>query len=174
MTSSVTLDSSIDVDRIFIFSNMPPSTDRITAALRDELRRVVALYCMDVIYRKDPMKVNAMRTLMFDLFHGNSSKNIISHVDLLCRGDDIFSDLFEDRQDNVVNRRCQDEAIPPKQLKPLYSRAEKPYVLGKHITVEAISNASFNRPTLVSGRTLLSNAQDTLRTIKKACCTEAV
>ena len=101
VASSITLDSAINVDKVFIFSNMPPTTDRISGALRDELRRVVALYCMEVIYRKDPMKVNAMRSLMFDLFHGNSNKNIISHVDMLCRGGNIFSDLFEDRHDNI-------------------------------------------------------------------------
>ena len=76
---------------------MPPTNaDRIPAAIRDELRRAVALYCMDVIYRKDPMKVNQMRTTMFDMYHGNSKKNIISHVDMLCRAEDVFSDLFED------------------------------------------------------------------------------
>ena len=169
VASSVTLDSAIDVGRsIVLFSNMP-TVDRIPAAIRDELRRVVSLYCMDVIYRRDPMKVAQMRNLMFDLYHGNQSKGVISHVNMLCCADDIFSDLFEDRHDNVVNRRCQDEGIPPKQLKTLYSRVEKPLILGKHITVEALSTVSFKSPTLASGRMLLSNAQETLKTIKKAC-----
>ena len=70
VASSITVDSAIAIGKpICVICNMPPVVDRLSANLHDELRRVVALYCMDMIYRKDPMKVAAMRTLMFDLFH---------------------------------------------------------------------------------------------------------
>ena len=64
--SSITSESLID--RVIII-NMPPPTTRLPASIRDELRRAVALYCMDIIYKKDAMKVSAMRSLMFDLYH---------------------------------------------------------------------------------------------------------
>ena len=127
VASSVTVDSAIATAKpTFIIANMP-TNERVTAPIRDELRRVIALYCMDIIFKKDSMKVAAMRTMMFDLFHGNASKDIISHVQLLCTADDVFADLFEERHDNAVNRQNQKDGVPPKQLKTIYARVEQPY-----------------------------------------------
>ena len=86
--SSQSPDAKIQIDNM-------PTNERVPAGIRDELRRTVALYCMDIIYKKDPMKVNAMRQLMYDLYHGNPSKNTISHVKLLCAGEEIFESMFE-------------------------------------------------------------------------------
>ena len=169
VASSVTVDSAIATAKpTFIIANMP-TNERVTAPIRDELRRVIALYCMDIIFKKDSMKVAAMRTMMFDLFHGNASKDIISHVQLLCTADDVFADLFEERHDNAVNRQNQKDGVPPKQLKTIYARVEQPYILGRHITVDLLSTVSFNSSTLASGRMLLNAAKETLKTIKKAC-----
>ena len=155
VASSVTVDSAIATAKpTFIIANMP-TNERVTAPIRDELRRVIALYCMDIIFKKDSMKVAAMRTMMFDLFHGNASKDIISHVKLLCTANDVFADLFEERHDNAVNRQNQKDGVPPKQLKTIYARVEQPYILGRHITVDLLSTVSFNSSTLASGRMLL-------------------
>ena len=85
---------------------------------------------------------------MFDLYHGNDKMRIISHVQLLCDGKEMFEDLFEDRVDNVVNRSNQFQAT--KQLKPLYSRTDKAFYLGKHIDIKTLSSVKFNCDTLLN------------------------
>ena len=89
---------------------------------------------------------------MFDLYHGNDKMRTISHVKLLCDGIEMFEDLFEDRVDNVVNRSSQIQGT--KQLKPLYSRTEKAFYLGKHIDLQTMSSVNFASKTLASGRML--------------------
>ena len=104
VASSITSNQSPIRHNIFI-ANMPPKTDdRLPALIRDELRRAVALYCLDIIFQKDSMKVAQMRKIMFDLYHGNELLRVISHVQMLWNGEQIFEELFEDRHDNVVNR----------------------------------------------------------------------
>ena len=164
VSSSITSESIVDGS--IIFDNMP-TNERLPAAIRDELRRAVALYCMDIVFQKGSMKVANQRGLMFDLYHGNDGKNVISHVKMLCNGGELFDDLFEERVENVVGRN--NSVTSTKQLKSLYSRSDKLFYLGKHITVETMSTVSFNSKLLASGRMLLSQAKETLKTIKKAC-----
>ena len=118
-------------DRQVQIANMPPiNADRLPASIRDELRRAVGLYCLDIVFQRDAMKVAQMRKLM--------------HVQLLCNGEDMFSDLFENRQDNVVNR----QGASTKQLKTLFSQTDKAYYLGKHINVKTMSSVNFASDTL--------------------------
>lgn len=166
VASSITSEGLIDSPKTLLI-NMP-STERLPASIRDELRRAVALYCMDIVYRKDSMKVAQMRSLMFDLYHGNDTKDIISHVKLLCNGEGVFADLFEERIETVVSKHTQ-TSVSTLHLKQLFSRSEKHFYVGRHITVETMQTVSFNSKTLATGRMLLSQAKDTLKTIKKAC-----
>ena len=117
VASSLTTQSPNAKVVIVNIDNMP-SNERVPASIRDELRRTVALYCMDIIYKKDPMKVNAMRQLMHDLYHGNQTKRTISHVKLLCAGEEMFESMFEEKIENVVGRSAQGTAV--KHLKSIY------------------------------------------------------
>ena len=129
VASSITSQGS--QDRQVQIANMPPiNADRLPASIRDELRRAVGLYCLDIVFQRDAMKVAQMRKLM--------------HVQLLCNGEDMFSDLFENRQDNVVNR----QGASTKQLKTLFSQTDKAYYLGKHINVKTMSSVNFASDTL--------------------------
>ena len=109
------------------------------------------------------MKIVQMRSLMFDLYHGNIQKRIISHIKLLCAGKEMFEDMFEERIETVVNKNSPGSVVT-KQLKYIYSRSEKPFYLSKHITVETMSNVTFNSNTLASGRMLLSHCAYSLST----------
>ena len=101
------LTSRSPIGRHIIISNMPPTNnnnDRIPASIRDELRRAVALYCLDIVFQRDSMKVAQMRKLMFDLYHGNDKMRIISHVQLLCDGKEMFEDFVLDVEYHIL--RC--------------------------------------------------------------------
>ena len=110
--------SSVPIDII-----MPTATDRLPAIIRDELRRVVAVRSMDILFKKTSMKVSEQRQLMYDMFHGNVRKSIIAGVHQLCAAQDVYSDMFEDRTDQVLSRATEDR--PSKQLETMCSRSEK-------------------------------------------------
>ena len=80
------------------FDNMPPAKDidRLPASNRDELRRVVALYCMEKIFQKNAMKVAEMRQLMSNLYHGNDRTNTFTCDIYLVEIADNVSAFFDD------------------------------------------------------------------------------
>ena len=134
---------------IIIASNMPTTIDRLPATLREELRRCIALKGMDVLYKKSSMKVCEQRSFMYDAFHGNRSRGVISMVHQLCAGAEEFAELFEDRTDQVLNRGDEGNT---KQLKTKFSRAEKSYLLGKHIDVKSMSETNYKNKTSVGSK----------------------
>ena len=88
-------------------------TDRLPASLREELRRVVSLKGLDVLFKKSSMKVLEQRQLMHDMFHGNKQKNMMPAIHQPCEGDGVFKDLFEDRTDQVLSRNTFFECCLP-------------------------------------------------------------
>lgn len=79
------------------------STKRLPAALRDELRRTLAVKCYDSVCGMPSMKVSEQHLWMFQLYHGDG-KDGISNVDLLCKGQRPYQDLFEQVETgNVVD-----------------------------------------------------------------------
>ena len=148
---------------------MPPNKEeRLPASIRDELRRLVGLKCLDVLFRRDSMKVSEQWDLMFDLFHGNQNTGTISNVSLLVGAEEAFEDLFEYSNHPVVNRNSTADS-PVKQLKYRFCRRLQPMVLEKQITVEILSRANYRNKSLLLGRTLYNNAKDVLTTVRKAC-----
>ena len=104
---------------------------------------------------------------MHDMCHGNKKKNIVPSIHQLCRGEDIFAELFEDRTDQVLSRNTAEGNT--KQLKTLYSRSEKTWLLGKHIDLKSMSEINYKNKTLITGRTILNHGKNALKTIRKAC-----
>ena len=146
------------------FSNMPSvRDDRISATLRDELRRVVSLQCLDIVYRRDSMTVAQQRNAMFDLFHGCEGSNTISYCYQLCNAESPFDKMFEDRLDPILNRQ-QDSESNRKQIKVLYSRNNNPMYLGTHINVKVLTEKTFKQRTLLQGRSVLELAKKALST----------
>ena len=54
-------DATIVSSRIVKIDNMPTTNDRLPATVRDELRRVVAVRSMDILFKKTSMKVSEQR-----------------------------------------------------------------------------------------------------------------
>ena len=172
-TSSLTFNTQWSFNtpkkKVFIV-NMPlNANERLPAILRDELRRVVALKCFDVLFRRDRLKISEQRDLVYDMFHGNERRNVISICDQLCSGDDIFADLYEDRTDIVLSRQSTGSNEPTQQLRMLYSRREKSYLMTSHINLKILSEKDFKTQTLITGRTIHNQARKTLGTVRKAC-----
>ena len=96
VASSISTKSSFD--KSINFCNMPPAKDidRLPASIRDELRLVVALYCMEIIFQKNAMKVAEMRQLMFNLYHGNDRTNTFTCDIYLVEIADNVSAFFDD------------------------------------------------------------------------------
>ena len=165
--SSFTLGSFSPQKRKVIIVNMP---ERLPAIIRDELRRVVALKCFDTLFRRDSCKITEQRDLMYDMFHGNQRRNIISVCDQLCHGEGIYGGLFEDRTDVILSRQGTGTDEPTLQLKMLYSRREKSYLLGEnaHINMKILAEKDYKSSTLLTGRTIHSQAKKTLTTVRKA------
>ena len=56
---------------------------KVSAAIRDELRRVIAVKAMSIIFSRGQMTLRFMWSVIDDLYHGNVKKKIISQVDQL-------------------------------------------------------------------------------------------
>ena len=171
-SSSISSSSQSLVDtkqRTVLICNMP--NERLPAIIRDELRRVVALKCFDTLFRRDSLKVSEQQKLLFNLFHGNEKRNIISTVHQLCTAQEIFSEMFEERSDIVLSRQTGATEEATLQLRMLYSRREKSFLLGSnyHINTDVLSNKDYKNSTLITGRTILGQAKNTLSTVRKAC-----
>jgi Ethanolamine utilisation protein EutA len=139
----------------------------LSAIIRDELRRVVAVKAMAIIYSKEQMTFRSMWCAMNELYHGASDKKIISQVDLLIHARPPYSDLFEKRNDLItgtaaVQANCN-------VLKSEICRVDAPIILGRDITKALLERTSFKKDSaLITGKTLVRVAQDSLRNIKKA------
>ena len=96
---------SFIIDRQVKIVNMPSvGGDRLPASLREELRRVITVKGLDILFKKPSMKVCEQRQLMYDLFHGNRSKNVMASICHLYQGTHECAELFEDRTDQVLSR----------------------------------------------------------------------
>ena len=93
---------------------------RLPATLRDELRRTLAIKCYNTICGMSSMKVSEQHLWMFRLYHGDQGDGI-SNLDLLCKGESPYDDLFKHvKTGNVVNPNAT-QAASLKQLKCMYS-----------------------------------------------------
>ena len=51
---------------LWILFDMPTVPDRLPAAIRDELQRLIAVRCYDVIHQRDTMSVKEQQQIMFE------------------------------------------------------------------------------------------------------------
>jgi hypothetical protein len=130
--------------------------ERITASLRDELRRTVALKCLSNIYGREGMGLNQQHTYLEEHFHGEKKKGIISHLDQLCTAQGDYAELYEKTNKD--------------QLKYLYTQSNSHlYFAGEHIVRDVLERVNFNGSQLCNGRYLKEQSAKTLRTVRKAC-----
>jgi hypothetical protein len=141
---------------------------RIKAELRNELRRLGAVKGLDYVYSKGKMGVLDLRTLMYNVYHGNVVEGIASNAKMISEGAGDFADLYNVETIAVTDPTSTNLAGTCKTLKSELSRSDMPVVAGKQITVQILEKNSFANGIHVSGRTLKRGADDALKTIKKA------
>lgn len=138
----------------------------LPAKVRNELRRLAAINILHYIYSHPPMKKISMETLMFQCYHGDATKGIISHIDMLLRGEGPYSALYlretAEQQSSSSSSSCL-------VLKPDFHRSCKTFIAGKNINQHVMEHSSFKKSSpLVTGRCLLEQANNGLANIKKA------
>ena len=136
----------------------PQQAEALSAALRSELRGMVALFAFNQVMREGEKTVAEQQDEVFKIFHGDESTNQISHSAMLTAGEDLFSDLFESDPDKPQERH----------VRPLFNRTNDKIVLGVHLTQDVMERAKFSSESLVSGRQLLRVAKQHLTNIRKA------
>jgi hypothetical protein len=116
---------------------------RIPANVRNELRRVLAVKCLSYIFACEKMKVKDQQHLVEERYHGEESKRVILHKDLLCKGQGVYAYLYEEREDQVTGSPSSSTGEGKLQLKTLFTRSHVPYLAGEHVTCEVMERVSF-------------------------------
>ena len=139
--------------------------------VRDELRRVLAVRCFDMVCKKSSMKQSQQEDLMFRHCHGDTNRNIISQLNLLLAAEEPCKDLFEPIASNVVDASTSVSAATMK-LKRVHLQGladeDGTFRLGEEINDSVMRRTTFKDEAIVSGRNLLSLAKSTLAQTKKA------
>jgi hypothetical protein len=71
-------------------------------ALRDEIRKVMAIHALWKVYRKTQMKLKVIHILLEDIFHGNEKTGIVSQVQQVIGGYYPFDALYTQQTDMIV------------------------------------------------------------------------
>jgi len=133
---------------------------QLPAVLRTEMRRTIALNSFSRVYPKN-VKLAHQHQCIEDQFHGNPARDITPQKDMLCRGEGVYAEMFVLTENNANVRSLK--------LKSLYSRSIVPYISGKEITSEVLERKFFKGKEPMKGRALYDLAQQSLRTIRRAC-----
>jgi hypothetical protein len=68
--------------------------EHIPANIWNELRQVLAVKCLSYIFACEKMKVKDQQRLVAERYHGEESKGVILHKDLLCKGQGVYAYLY--------------------------------------------------------------------------------
>ena len=158
-----------------------PTTETLSATVRNELRRTVAIQILAYVFTKSSMKKADMERIMFECYHGNKGKDIASHVSMIARGESGYSELYDKVGVHITDSgtpSCAASATSSTSsgtggeklvLKSALIRSDERIMAGREINVQVLEKSSFKaNSALTPGRTLLASANEAWRTIKKA------
>jgi hypothetical protein len=123
----------------------------IPANIWNELRRLLAVKCLSYVFACEKMKVKDQQRLVEERYHGEEPKRVISHEDLLCKGQGVYAYLYEEREDQVTGSPSSSTGEGKLQLKTLLTRSNVPYLAGEHITCQVMERASFTGKQIREG-----------------------
>jgi hypothetical protein len=101
-------------------------------------------------------------------YHGEESKGVILHKDLLCKGQGVYAYLYKEREDQVTGSPSSSTGEGKLQLETLFTRSHVPYLAGDHVTCEVMERVSFTGKQIMERRALYNLAYITLRNLRKA------
>ena len=144
-------------------------SELLPAKHRDKLRMLLVLKGYSSIACGRGMKVIDQRTKLHQFFYGDPP-NIVSHVNLLCKGVSDYSDLYEDSTYHNITNEGKNIEVDGLRLKPeLILDYNKPYYAGVHITSHDIKNSNrSNKVCFITPKTLLNWARSSATDFRRA------
>jgi len=154
----------------------------VPASVLKQLRAAAAVRCYDHMFTNDDdMTIDMQKKYMYNMYHGNDQKNIVSQCDLLLTGKGDFRKMYDVKGTTIVTDR--DETGPAALdlsvggtnhqlvLKHIFSPSDTPYrfTAGYHFSKEVLACPTKNlRSEKCSGRYLFDLAKAALANIQKA------
>lgn len=145
------------------------------SAVIKEMQRAAALAAYELVCDKKGMNAKAQKDQMFKDYHGIGGPNKMGLLEQMLTGSNQFSGLY-DRTDLVNNDDSNRDRTEPMNLvlKPsMHREFENTHMVDGTITRKLLQRATLNKPGLIAGRTLYTQAKDAERNGKKAyACAE--
>ena len=132
--------------------NKPVSSDAdlklIPTSILKNLRATAAIVCYDLLMKQKSMTKQCQLTFLYDAFHGNEEKNIISQIGLLMKGRGVYSNLFTmtnvtpvtDKNIQNIPTEIEDRGSRVFALHSRFCHDGRQYIAGKHFTAITIQN----------------------------------
>ena len=81
---------------------MPRKKCTLPALVQNEIRRAIALKCLDCLHVEQKMKKKLFEQRMFQLYRGYETKDFVSNMKQCVDREGAFEQLFESKDQNVV------------------------------------------------------------------------
>jgi hypothetical protein len=141
----------------------------LPAAIRDELRAAAAIKCFEIVSRKGSMTAAAQQSYLYKYYHGDTPGNIPSVLDQLLEGDGPFEHLYHRTTVTITDPDSEADTADALTLREQYSRVqERNFMVGKHITRIVLSEKTFTKKEVVTGRTLYGTVKEVRENVRKA------
>jgi hypothetical protein len=138
-------------------------------AIRDEIRKVMAIHGLWKVYRKPQMKIKDIHARLEEIFHGNEKTGVVAQVHQVLGGYYPFDALFTQQTSIVVSGSTDpNNNITNLVLRNDLTQSEVVYMVGREITQGLLETTFLSKPELIRGRKLYNNAKVALRNIRKA------
>jgi hypothetical protein len=138
-------------------------------AVRDEIRKVMAIHALWKVYRRSQMKLKDIHILLEDIFHGNEKTGVVSQVQQVVGGYYPFDALYTQQISTVANSSIEATTnITNLILKNDLTQSEVIYIAGRDITQKLLETTFLSKPELIRGRKLYNDANVALKNIRKA------
>ena len=136
---------------------------------RTELRCVVGIQLLGLLYQKGKMQQKAQWQFFYDNFHGNTDRDIASQLVRFMQIEGVYAALFEPRPNTVVDPADTGAQRIVYVLRQTLQRNGQTLIVGRHITKELMERTSIKQHSaLVSGRPLFDASMEALRHMKQA------
>jgi hypothetical protein len=81
---------------------------KLSASIRDEIRRLMAIHGMYKMYRRPQMKQKDLFQFLEDIFHGNKKTDIVSQVFQVVNGLPPYDLIYNRQTEVLVNNKPDD------------------------------------------------------------------
>jgi hypothetical protein len=139
----------------------------VPAIIRKELRSVMAVKILSIIFKNSKTTTRNIHKFMYELYHGTTN-NICPQPDMLLAGNGVYEPMFEKRITVVINATASNPPVTL-VLNKNCLQINNDYVVRQHITKSMLESKTAKQSSgLISGRNLHSVAMRAMANMKKA------